>query len=599
MNSIVGFTALYKVDAEELTRAIAAQEQALDYFKWLKRTSIEIGHTRIDVWGHGKLESRLRRLPDGTLLALIGSPVGECSLETLDDRLAEATLNGHFELPWDGRFILLRISADGECWTTWNDWCGSIPLFHHRNGAKRFASTLEPLVVAAAGYSADDIFLPGLVSLLINGHYLGDWSLFKGMKIVPPDCVAEWDESQFCWRRLGTVRPSDGRWDRGLDKLTREMYELSRQAILDVLKARPSWILPLSAGLDSRLIAAVAAEIGVEIRSYTYGHWDWVETIHARQVARELGLPWQQVKIPPDFLVRYTRMWLDWFGSALHCHGMYQMPLLESLRYEPAGPILGGYIGEALAGLHVRELVDTHSNTRDCRPLMRQSIHWTVEETRQLFAFPIDDVLEEVLLQLEKEINNVDGALFQRLMFLDFWNRQRLFIYYQPTMYDYWRGVATPYLNRQYASFCMSLPRLALEDRLLQKEMIRRHYPRMAAIGGTYGNIMISDGRYILKQALAGRLPRTLRRGPLLEFSATGNLMNVNALRSFGKRSLWPLNRMRQSLGQWLNLDMLEGVFQKAANGDEAAYEKLLPIQTLAFRGALDGLEHETSVSTD
>ena len=591
MNSIVGFIISDGLTTTQNRCVNSTTRRSLQYFPWLNHLSLKLGDAELDLWGHGKLEDLIHRLPDGASLVLIGSPVGDVPWPKVEKRLAQASCAEIFELPWNGRVILLKISADGQCWTTWNDWCGSIPVFHAQVGHGRIASTIEPVVVAAAGYTPNDFFLPGLVSLLINGHYLGDWTLFKDMRVVPPDCVAEWDNDGFRWKRLWTVKPSDERWDRGWEELVDEMYELSHQSIAEVLKTQPSWILPLSGGLDSRLIAAVGAEMGVDLHAYTYGHANWAETIYARQVARKLELPWQRVPIGPDYLVRYTRMWLEWFGSALHCHGMYQMPFLGSLKSKSPGPILQGYMGDPLAGNHLKGLIAAHINTNGRAQLAKSWVHWTADQVRALSKFPVDKALEQVTAQIESEINAIESAWFQCLMFLDFWNRQRLFIYYHPMMYDYWRGVGTPFFNREYARFCLSLPRLALEDRVLQKEMLRRYYPKMAAIGSTFGGPLIQTKSYLVKGAIAWALPRFMRKGPLQEFAPTGNTIQINALRASGEEVLWPLNlnHVRRSLYDWFKQDVLEQTYRQAAAGDETAYNRLRPIQAIAWHSVRDG----------
>lgn len=583
---VIGFVAKQELSREKSDNAKAALDKVLRYFPWLNRLSLKVGETEITLWGHGDLEDCLHRLPDGTLLALIGSPIGDISLSKAWDSLKHFTKAKEFKLPWDGRFILLKVSADGRKWTMWNDWCGSIPVFHARIGERYIASTLDPVVVAAGGYKKNDFFLPGLVLLLLNGHYLGDWTLFKSMKIVQPDCVARWDNNEFKWERMWTVEPSQKRWNEGWDNLIDDMYRLSRKSITEVLKTQSSWILPLSGGLDSRLIAAVAAEMEINLHSYTYGPTTWSETICAKQVAKVLNIPWKSVDLGTRYLARYTQMWADWFGSALHFHGMYQMPFLESLNTAPPGPILQGFLGDPLAGNHLRNLCLTYLNKTKHSILPDSWTHWSIEEVKSIVKFPVTDVFKYVIAQVEKEITDISGEKFQQLMFFDFWNRQRLFISYQPTMYDYWRGVGTPFFNREYASFCMSLPRIALENRCLQKEMFRRYFPDMAAIGGTYahGETMRMTARYAARRALAWRLPRLFRIGPLREFNPTHNTLESDCIRATKHEAAWPIFEAKQKLDEWIDMDAVNKTYKAAMGGDNRAVCKLMSVQAVAYR---------------
>lgn len=105
----------------------------------------------------------------------------------------------------------------------------------------------------------------------------------------------------------------------------------------------------------------------------------------------------------------------------------------------------------------------------------------------------------------------------------------------------------------------------------------------MARIGGTFGEPLLKTRRYDLKQAIAERLPRALRVGKLREFATTGNTIQTNALRSLGEECLWPLDNVRQRLEPLFDLSALEKVYEKAASGDEKAYNQLRPVQAIAW----------------
>jgi hypothetical protein len=586
VNAAVGFTAVWQGTAGHLAAARAAQRRALAHFDELGQLPVRQGKTELDLWGRDDLSDCLHYLPDGSLLVLIGSPLGDFSWATIQTRLTKLSNPGDFELPWDGRVVLLKISPDGNQWLMWNDWLGSIPVFHTQRGQGRIASTLEPAVVAAAGFTPDDIFLPGVVSLLIHGNLLSDWTLFKDMKVVPPDCVAEWDGRRFRWARCLTVKPSDERWEEGWDELVDEMHHLSRQAIAEVLQSRPSWILPLSGGLDSRLIAAVGAELGADMYAYTWGSKASRDVLYARRVARALGLPWTWIDLGTDYLVEYVRLWADLFGSAMHFHGMYQMPFLDTLRSGPSGPIVSGFIGECMAGYDVRFQALLHSpSQRIYQSHPEGYIHWAVKDIQPLLRFQAHDALEQVAAEIKRQSNAVPGPWFQRLRFLTLWGRQRHFTYFSAKLCEYWRGVATPYLNRTYARFCLSLPRAVLEERRLQHDMFRRYYSGLATIPIGYGGSpLINTGRYLLKRRIARVVPRSLMHGPWREFSASPPFLDGECARKSGQASFWPIDEAWDRLGGWLDLNQIEPVYKAAINGDMRAVRKLQSIQAFAYR---------------
>ncbi len=180
----------------------------------------------------------------------------------------------------------------------------------------------------------------------MNGHFISDWTLYKGMKTVPPDSIAEWDENGYRTKQVWAVQPSQDRWEAGWDDLVDEMHELSHAAIADVLKTQPQWIVPLSAGLDSRLIAAVGADLGVNLQTYAWGEPESTDVVYSRKIAKALGLPWKRIELCKDFLACYTPLWADLFGSSMHFHGMYQMCFLDALRSVSDAPLMTGYLGD-------------------------------------------------------------------------------------------------------------------------------------------------------------------------------------------------------------------------------------------------------------
>jgi hypothetical protein len=286
-------------------------------------------------------------------------------------------------------------------------------------------------------------------------------------------------------------------------------------------------------------------------------------------------------------------MWGDWFGSALHFHGMYQMPFLQAIRKVDA-PIVMGYVGDALTGSQIAKLMsDKHESLLD-RLISKWQL-WHPDELDALIRFDLNEAMQQIDEELRNQYREIPGNTFQRIWFIFWWNHIFGFSYYQPMMYDYWKGVATPYLDRDYARFCFSLPRSVLGDRRLQKNMLRRYYPDMAAIGGTYGEPLNTSLRYLLRKWLALKLPGSLHRGPLREFSIRSDTL-VNAklsLRTCGEKALWPINQDLISLRDWLNLNALGEVYAKASTGDEKCYHKLRAIQTIAFRAASSGVSQE------
>jgi hypothetical protein len=588
MHASVGFSLSSCLGPERVAAALAAQRRALSRRPNLERVSRRVGLSNLDLWGRGDQNECIHELPDGSILAVVGSPQFGVDWLQVDKTLLGCERVDTFGVPWDGRVILLRISSDGREWTMWNDWVGSIPVFHAEVGGGRIASTLEPVVVEAGGFSLDDVFLPGLVSLMLNGHFLADWTLFKGMKITPPDSVTVWNGSGVRSTQLWTVRPTVDRWETRWDDLVDEMHELVHRAIAGVLRTQESWLLPLSSGLDSRLVAAVGAEVGASMHAFSWGEPGSTDVVYARQIAKLLGISWKRIDLPRDFLRTYTPHWADWFGSGMHFHGMYQMCFLDAVEEfsSPNWRVVSGFLGEVLAGDAVEDLLPVHGKSRSYHLQDEWRVHWSPGELQRVLRFDIADALEANAEELGRQFRSLPGASFQKLQFMESWGRQRLFGSFQTTVADCWRGVATPFMNRAYARFSMSLPLVALGNRRLLGDMFRRHYGRLSTVPGTYGSEPHRlTGRYLLKRRIAGFMPAWLRRFvPGLD--EVPLRLDVGSVQALGKEAVWPIFERVDQLGDWLDLHQLETNLQTIMRSKEDVrpLRKLQSVQALAYR---------------
>ena len=587
MNSSIGFTAIWRGTERQHNNAATKQQQVLSHFPNLEQLTIVIGSTTLYLWGRNGIKESTYTLPDGSLLALVGTPLGDYSWKKIEEMILPLPRLTDFRLPWDGRVILLYISKDGNQWILWNDWLGSIPVYYTEHHKFRIASTVEPIVVTVNEFTPDNFFLPGIVSLLMNGYFLNDWTLFTEMKFILADSITQWDESGCKFHQLYSVVATDDRWETGWDDLVDEIYQLTKKAITDVLITQPSWILPLSSGLDSRLIASVGSTQGVNFKAYTWGPTTTRDAVYSQKIANILGIPWQRIDLGEDYLQKYVKLWASIFGSSMHFHGMYQIPFLETLMSSTSDRIVIGYIGDSLPFTFSRIYTPLISQTeRIYITEPEYYFHWKMKELEVLLKVPIDQAFERIADEISCNINNLQGSVFQKTIFLDLWSRQNHFAYFQSMLSDYWFGVATPYINRDYARFCLSLPRALIEDRRLLIEMMRRYYYKVMCIPGTYALEPANlTGSYLLKRRLAKILPRQIASFALPGFFATENInTDVSCMRLWGKQAIWPIPETSKLLGEWMNLDQIEDAYQSAINGDLISVRKLQSIQAFAYR---------------
>jgi hypothetical protein len=588
MNSAIGFSLYYQAAEKEMASGNAAQIRALSHFPALQTSTIQVGPTTLTYWGRQGFQDSLASLPDGSMLLRVGSPVGGSSWAAVQKRFMQLPNIIDFSMDWDGRVVLLHISADGYIWTMWNDWVGTIPVYHAADAGSRVACTLEPVVVAAKGYTSSDFFLPGMISMMMNGHMIGDWTLYKNMFTVMPDTVSQWGPDGFRSDLCCTISGSNRRWETGWDDLLDEMHELVERAMMQVFSTQSSWILPLSSGLDSRLIAAIGASHGVNMHAYTWGTPSTVDGVYGLKIARRLGIPCELVNPGDQYLCCDTARWADLFGSSMHFHGMYQIPFFDHInRCAPPGDIVSGFLGDCHTNFDITEYEKIHTPGRCSSYIMPEDyLLWDIPALKTFCKLPVNDLLDEVKAKLEEVISMSSGCWFQKLMWMDYWNRQNRFTYFQTMLEDYWRGVAAPYINQNYARFSFSTPRALMDNRHFLIAMMKRYYPSVMSIPGTYGyDPAITTFEYHAKRRLERVLPKPLARRVVPEFFTMRNLQSdCDCICRDPVAATWPIADARPALEEFFNTSQLNELYQSAADGTMSAVRKLQAVQAVAYR---------------
>jgi hypothetical protein len=262
------------------------------------------------------------------------------------------------------------------------------------------------------------------------------------------------------------------------------------------------------------------------------------------------------------------------------------MPFLDRLKHEPPGSIASGFIGECLAGYDTKFLCEVASSRYPFQIAPDGYLHWTVDEIRDLMNASMEVAFCELSDEVDQLRQSIPGALYQQLKFLVIWGRQRHFTYFQSMMSDYWRGVATPYMNRDYARFTFSLPRDVFDDRIMQRLMFSRYYPKLAAIPGTYANEpALLTGSYLLKKRAARYLPGSLSKSIFPGLYRTHPNFDIQCVAKDGRSSFQPIFDRMDLLGKWMNTSIVEKNFNKSVvDNNGKAVRKLQSIQTFAYR---------------
>lgn len=151
-------------------------------------------------------------------------------------------------------------------------------------------------LAAAAGLGRDDIDWDQALAIGLTSFTVGGASLYRSVVQLTPGTAMVLTNGRSAktlrYHRYDPWRPGDiGDGDKAIDAAAQVTETVLRKAA-DSIGDRPV-LVPLSAGRDSRLIAAGLQRAGVrDIRCFAYGLPGNHEAETSRLIAERLGLPW-------------------------------------------------------------------------------------------------------------------------------------------------------------------------------------------------------------------------------------------------------------------------------------------------------------------
>jgi hypothetical protein len=170
------------------------------------------------------------------------------------------------------------------------------------------------------------------------------------------------------------------------------------------------------------------------------------------------------------------------------------------------------------------------------------------------------------------------------MMAVDFRNRQRRFIAYQPMLYDYHSRAFAPFLDRTYAQFYMSLSQEMLVERRLQRAMFKRYWGGLDSLPGTYHT---DDKKVRSRQTI-----KTLLQKSGLWACATrcmrlmgrrANTFGLDALNEGGWPAVYPIAEKFSDNGLLQSQTVIRTV-REAMAYNPLSYNKVVALQPLVSR---------------
>ena len=388
----------------------------------------------------------------------------------------------------DGHFALIYESASGTVAAV--DPVRSLPIFFAEHRQRILISPNSEALRVAADLS--DINAEGALSLAMSGYTVGTRTLFHCLEQLAPGellfAVAGEKPRRVRYHRYSpwnVESESPEEFERRLGDITIALFErILRQS------GGRQIAVPLSAGLDSRLVVSALAEVGARnVVCFTYGLAGNYEAQAARTIARQLGYEWHFVPFTPASQRKFwtselNTRYQDFADSNCSTTVVHDLPAIQYLLdreiIDKKSIIINGNSGDYITGLHIQPPVS--QGLLDGPERQRTSIiaDTIVKKHFRLWSglatAANDAVIKSALLG---EIDALDlgsvppqGAhgLYE---YLEFQDRQAKYVISRQRIYEYlgleWR---LPLWSRDYLDFWQTVPLEYKREQKLYAQML-------------------------------------------------------------------------------------------------------------------------------
>jgi asparagine synthase (glutamine-hydrolysing) len=276
-----------------------------------------------------------------------------------------------YPLKWNGHFSAV-IELEDECWVI-SDQIGAFPIFYGNEGNNwMIADDARSIANTHSKELKKDSLHFELFSICP-----GNETCFEGVEQLLAGEVLVLNNGAFQLMEQGTIAEGTNAQHMDLTQVW--------NGVVDRLLSSGSprkWIVPLSAGWDSRLILCSLIERGVKnIVTYTYGTSDSFEVKCAQRVARTLNVEWHFVEYNEETLRSF---WSDEIQQFFHFESrgslavqeqeLFAVMHLKSLGIVHSEDIvIPGYCGDLLAGSYT--IPEFRNDSAFNREIAEQWIH--------------------------------------------------------------------------------------------------------------------------------------------------------------------------------------------------------------------------------
>ena len=242
-------------------------------------------------------------------------------------------------------------------------------------------------------------------------------------------------------------------------------------------------VIPLSSGLDSRLIAVMLKKYDYKnVICYTYGHKDSFEIENSKKTAKKLGFKWYFIAYTEDLIADFLAT--DQFKEYTHFAGKYSsMPYLQeyfALQYFQKNNLLPkkaifvpGFAGDTIGGSDFLKLPKNIKTTKIKKLLL------TLKFNNNPITKPQQKILKK---EIQTSLEKLDNAYRQKIpssVFEDYNIKERIakYIFNSASQYLFFEyQFRFPFWDKNLLKFFKTVPENYKQHKVLFNDILINEY---------------------------------------------------------------------------------------------------------------------------
>ncbi|MDA3840164.1 MAG: asparagine synthase-related protein [Patescibacteria group bacterium] len=322
----------------------------------------------------------------------------------------------------------------------------------------------------------------GIIEYLNFGFFQGSNTLHKNIERSLPSKLYKWEvKSGLKKIQIKPLTIPQSNSSQTCDYFVELIGEAVKTSIVNRCNLETQHLtIGLSGGFDSRLLAGFCASENLKIKGYTYGNKLHSETSSACEIARTLGLEHQIIKYPENLIFDKVPIFLD----VLEGHADLQVAQIFNLLSAPetcGTPLLHGYLGGPLSGHHIGVMNNADLQTKD-------GVAHTIYDHFSSSLMKTKSTCLGLKIEKDEIIQNIFESLdfsqkpYQAITKWELLNTQRDNIGSTLRILGSKYKVIAPLYDKKIIEIWQTLPLVALKNRFIFRELLKKYFPLLAEI---------------------------------------------------------------------------------------------------------------------